>query len=165
MNPEPHEQRLEWKVGEDVHPDDPLPTDIENGMNAIHGCAPGDWSHRLYLMPIGTPLEDIIEFFEVGYPAALRHGWEEREVTDLIVETLNAINNIVPGSVEMAAPSGLRFRFWRCLRDDELEEIEAIYGKADEYKAGLERYINHGLSGSSLLQDVGESGLLHLAWH
>ena len=124
MNPEPHEQRLEWKVGEDVHPDDPLPTDIENGMNAIHGCAPGDWSHRLYLMPIGTPLEDIIEFFEVGYPAALRHGWEEREVTDLIVETLNAINNIVPGSVEMAAPSGLRFRFWRCLRF-----LSWIYGR------------------------------------
>ena len=64
----------------------------------------------------------------------------------------------------MATPSELRFRFWRRLRVDEIEEIESVYRKVDEYQAGLERYISNGLSGASLLHDVGETGVLNLLW-
>ena len=164
MSTEPHDQRPRWKVGGEMLPRDPFPEDIEPGMEAICGCGPGDWSHRLYLVPKETPFEEIIEFFEVGSASAAQHGWDEREVQDLIVTTLTNVSEIVPGSIEIATPSELLFRFWRCLRNDELEEIEAVYGKTDEYQAGLDRYINHGLSGSSLLHDVGETGVLHLSW-
>ncbi len=134
-------------------------------MRTIYGCAPGDWEIRLYLVPVTTPHDEIIEFFEVGTTSALRHGWDERETLDLVTSTLTRISEIVPGSIELATPSALRFRFWRRMRTDELEEIEEVYRKVDDYQAGLERYINQGLSGSSLLHDVGESGILHLLWH
>ena len=164
MHLQPLEQRPGWKVGGEIHPQDPLPDEVESGMEAIRGCAPGDWSCRLYLVPEGTALEDIIEFFEVGSAFAAEHGWDELETRDLINTTLSQVHEIVPGSIEIATASELLFRFWRRLRDDELEEIDAVYGKVDEYQAGLDRYINHGLSGSSLLHDVGETGVLQLSW-
>ena len=164
MHLQPLAEHPHWKVGGEIDLSDPLPDTTEDGMAAIHGCAPGDWAPRLYLVPQETPFEDIIDFFEIGSHSSPCHGWDECELRDLVATCLRTIHEIVPGSIEVATPSELRFRFWRCLRNDELEEIEAVYGKADEYQAGLDRYINHGLSGSSLLHDVGTTGVLYLCW-
>ncbi len=161
---QPHPQRPSWMVGEEVDLRDPPPGDLSGSMQALHGQSRDDWAPRLYLIPKETPLEEIIEFFEVGTSSAIRHGWAERDTLDLVNSTITRINEIVPGSIEMAAPSELRFRFWRRLRTDELEEIEDVYRKVDEYQAGLERYISQGLSGASLLHDVGETGTLNLLW-
>ena len=164
MTFQPHPQRPDWKVGDEADPRDPPPEAPEDDMRALYGCAPGDWEPRLYLVPTATPHTEIIEFFEVGTASAVRHGWGERDTLDLVTSTLNRISEVVPGSIELATSSKLRFRFWRQMRTDELEEIERIYRNVDDYQAGLERYINQGLSGSSLLHDVGETGVLHLLW-
>ena len=82
---------------------------------------------------------------------------------DLINKTLTEIDEIVPGSIELATVSALHFRFWRQLRLDELEEIETVYQKVDDYQAGLEDYIN-GLTGGSILAEVRETGVLKLRW-
>ena len=162
---QPHPQRPEWKIGEKADPRDPPPEVPGDDMRVLYGCAPEDWELRLYLVPAATPHHEIIEFFEVGTAAAIRHGWDEHETLDLVTSTLTRISEVVPGSIELASPSALRFRFWRRMRTDELEEIEEVYRKVDDYQAGLERYLNQGLSGSSLLHDVGESGVLRLLWH
>ena len=161
---QPHPQRPEWMIGNEADLRDPPPVDIPEGTRGLYGQSPDDWSPRLYLVPAETPIEEIIEFFEVGTSCSIRHGWAERDTLDLVTSTLSRVNDITPGSIAMATPSELRFRFWRRLRVDELEEIEGVYRKVDEYQAGLERYISHGLSGASLLHDVGETGVLNLLW-
>ena len=161
---QPHPQRREWMIGDEVDLRDPPPVDTPGGMRGLYGQSPDDWAPRLYLVPTETPIEEIIEFFEVGTSCSIRHGWPERDTLDLVTSTLSRVNDVTPGSIEMATPSELRFRFWRRLRIDELEEIEGVYRKVDEYQAGLERYVSQGLSGASLLHDVGETGVLNLLW-
>ena len=159
-------QRPGWLVGAEADTRDPPPESTHAGLRALYGCAPGDWKPRLYLVPENTAHGDLIDFFEVGSASAVRHGWDQRETLDLIASTLNSVTEIIPGSIELATSGRLRFRFWRHMRLDELEEIERVYasGRIDDYQAGLELYLHNGLSGSSLLHDVRESGLLHLQW-
>jgi hypothetical protein len=133
------------------------------GMISLYGAAPGDWEHRLYLVPARTLVEDLVEFFEVGTGGAARHGWDERDTIDLVSRTLPEVDAIVPGSIELASASALRFRFARRLRLDELDAIEAVYHRHDELQAGLEHYVN-GSSGDSLLAEVRETGVLKLWW-
>ncbi len=162
----PCPQHPGWLIGPEADTRDPPPKPPHEGLRGLYGCAPGDWAPRLYLIPENTPHEDLIEFFEVGTASAIRHGWDERDTLDLITSTLTSIDAIIPGSIELATSSRLRFRFWRRMRQDELEEIERVYasGKIDDYQAGLEHYIQKGLSGASILHDVCESGVLHLRW-
>jgi hypothetical protein len=161
---EDHPDRPGWKFGEEVPdtrgrpPDSPLA-----GMRCLFGAAPGDWEHRLYLVPEGTPVENLVEFFEAGSHWALRSGYDERDTTDLVGRTLSEVAAIVPGRVELAGPAALRFRFARRLRLEELEQIESVYHRVDELQAGLEIYVN-GTSGDSILADIRESGVLQLWW-
>ncbi len=166
MTYQPSTHHPAWLVGAEADTRDPPPKSPREGLRSLFGRAPGDWETRLYLVPEETPLEDLIEVFEVGTATAIRHGWDERETLDLVISTLTSIHEIIPGSIELATSNRLRFRFWRRMRLDELEEIEGVYasGKIDDYQAGLGHYINHGLSGSSLLHDVLASGVLHLEW-
>lgn len=161
-----HPLRPDWKVGGEVDVRDAPPELPDQSLRCLYGIGPDDWEPRLYAVPLKTPHHEIIEFFEVGTHNAIGHGWDELETMDLVTSTLNQIDSIVPGSIELASSSELRFRFWRKLRIDEIEEMEDVYRgrKVDDYQAGLERYINSGLSGSSILHDVMDSGLLHLRW-
>jgi hypothetical protein len=163
MNLEDHPGHPGWKQSEELQDIRDLPTSPEEGMRCFYGAARGDWDHRLFLVPINTRIDEIVDFFEVGTHNALAHGWEERETMDLINQTLTEVDEIVPGSIELATVSSLHFRFWRQLRLDELEEIETVYQKVDEYQAGLEDYIN-GLTGGSILAEVRETGVLKLRW-
>ncbi len=153
-----------WKVGNEApNIRDPLPDSPEDEMICLYGSAPGDWEHRLYLVPANTRIDEIVEFFEVGTHDAIARHWEERDCMDLVIGTLTEVHGIVPGSIQLADSGALLFRFWRRLRLDELEEIEAAYGKVDEFKAGLEGYLN-GASGDSILAEVRETGALRLWW-
>ena len=163
MEFEPHPLQPAWLVGGEVDTRDPPPECDEDGLRALYGMAPGDWDPRLFLVPNDTPHFELIEFFEVGTWHSVRHGWDERDTIDLVINTITQIDAIVPGSIEMATPTELRFRFWRRMRIDELEDIEAVYKKVDDYQAGLELYIN-SLSGASILHDVQQDGLLRLTW-
>lgn len=153
-----------WKVGDEVSdirgrpPASPLAD-----MVSLFGQAPGDWEPRLYLIPSRTHLAEIVEHFEVGSHGALRFGWDERDTTDLVSDTLSGVEAIVPGSIEFASPHALRFRFARRLRQDEVDQIESVYERCDELQAGLDHYVN-GWSGESLLHELLDTGLLHLRW-
>ena len=163
MQFEPHPLRPDWKIGAEVDTRDPPPASPEDRMKCLFGAGPGDWEPRLYLVPEQTPHVEVMEFFEVGTFNAVRHGWDETETTDLVSNTVASIHSIVPGTIELATSSELRLRFWRQIRLDELEDMEAVYKKVDDYQAGLERYLN-GITGNSILSDVRETGQLHLIW-
>lgn len=161
-----HPDRPGWKVGPEVADTRRQPpASPVVGMRCLFGAAPGDWEHRLYLVPDDATIEDLVEFFEVGTEGALRHGWDERDTMDLVADKLSEINAIVPGTIERASSSALRFRFWRRLRLDELQGIEALFlaRGVDEYQAGLALYID-GPSGDSLLAEARETGVLDLRW-
>lgn len=158
-----HPERAGWKVGNEVDLREPLPEAPDGTTRYLYGNAPDDWQHRLYLIPAETSIEDIVEFFEAGTHRAIMHGWDERDTIDLVVHTLTEVDAIVPGSIELASSDEVRFRFWRRLRLDELEQIEGVYRKVDDYQAGLEDYVNGG-TGDSLLAEIRETGVLRLRW-
>lgn len=160
---EDHPEYPGWKRSEELHDIRDLPESPDKELRCFFGAAPGDWEHRLYLVPLDTRIDEVIDFFEVGTHNAVTHGWDERDTMDLIIGTLTEVDAIVPGSIVLASASALHFQFWRQLRIDELEEIEAVYRKGDDYQAGLEYYIN-GLTGGSILAEVRETGVLKLCW-
>lgn len=164
MQFEDHPARPGWKVGEEVEDVGiPPPEPAVEGMLCLFGMAPGDWQHRVYLIPQRTGIGEIVEFFEVGSRGAVAHGWDEYETMDVVSETLLTVDAVVPGSVELADAGCLRFRFWRRITDQELEQIEDCYRRVDVLQAGLEGYVD-GRSGDSLLAEVQVTGHLKLWW-
>ena len=153
-----------WLVGPEVaETTGPPPTSPVAGMLSLYGMAPGDWDYRLYLVPQNIHLAEIVEGFEVGSRGALRHGWHERDTIDLVAEQLTGVDAVVPGSIERADPGSLRFRFWRRLTQQELDQIEDLYRKVDPLQAGLEGYAD-GTTGGSLLDEMREAACLKLWW-
>lgn len=159
-----HPDRPDFLVGPEVldtRDRPPPPTEAERV--ALYGLAPGDWELRLYHIPARTSVEELIEFFEVGTHGAVAQGWDERDTMDLVGRALYEVAAIVPGQIELASPAALRFRFARRLRQDELEDIEAVYHRVDELQAGLLPYLD-GWSGESLLAPLLEAAVLELRW-
>ena len=164
MTFEKHPESPAWMIGPEVtDARGAPPPSPQEGMLSLFGAAPGDWDHRVYLVPARTLIEEVVEFFEVGTKGALAHGWDERDTMDLVADKLTAVDALVPGSIELADSGALRFRFWRAVTSDDLDKFEELYRGVDELQAGLELYLN-GASGASPFEEIRDTGVLQLRW-
>ena len=125
------------------------------GLNEDH-----DPGYRIYSIPAGTPVEEVVRFFEVGS----HDGGDTAETVALVAAKASKIAEIIPCHVVFADAAGLKLRFDRQVTDDDIRKFEALFPEEDVMQAGLERYFSESDGEGSIFELVKEENLFHFWW-
>ncbi len=123
--------------GEQLYSDPPESPD--KSRIQFFGLREGDTSHRLYSMPVDTPVADVVRAFEVGSHNCV--GDVPARIA-LVADKATRIAKLVPCRVIFADQAGLKLKFTRQITVDEVKMIEAMFSVDEMIEAGLDRYLS-----------------------
>ncbi len=157
-----------WEKGEAVSQgrryEDP-PASPDPARILVQGYQAGDEGHCYYSIPAGTPVADIVQFFEVGSHGAESYSYDEEATIALVADKATALAKLVPAQVTFADAAGLKLRFLRQVTDDDLRAMEALFpDEEDAMQAGLEIYVSEWEGEGSLFEEVKRSNQFHFWW-
>jgi len=163
-NPNPN---TPMNVG-DLVPDsmiyDEPPESSDSTQNLFFGLKDGDEGHKLYAVPISTPIGQIVRDFQIGSHGAESYSWDVEETIQMVAEKTEAIAAVIPCRVTYADPAGLKLRFLRQITEADMEKIEALFPEDEMMQAGLEGYLSEWDGEGSPLSRIAQENLIHLWW-
>ncbi len=163
-NPNPN---TPMQVG-DLVPDGMLygdpPSSSDSTLNVFFGLKDGDEGHKLYAVPLDTPIGQIVSDFQVGSHGAESYSWDVESTIRLVAEKADAIASVIPCRVTFADPAGLKLRFLRRVTEADLEKIEALFPEDEMMQAGLEGYLSEWDGEGSPLSRIAEENFIHFWW-
>ena len=155
------------KVG-DLVPDSMLygdpPDSSDPTQNLFFGLKDEDQGHKLYAVPTGTPIGQIVRDFQIGSHGADSYSWDVEETIQMVAEKAEAIAAVIPCRVTFADAAGLKLRFLRQVTAEDMEKIEALFPEDEMTQAGLEGYLSEWDGESPVLSRIAEENLIHLWW-
>lgn len=143
--------------------DDP-PNSSDPSQNLFFGLKDGDEGHKLYSVPTGTPIGQIVRDFRIGAHGAESYSWDVENTIQMVAARTEAIASVIPCRVTFADPAGLKLQFLRQVTDADVEQIEALFPEDEMMQAGLEGYISEWDGEGSWLSRIADENCIHLWW-
>jgi hypothetical protein len=141
------------------------PKSDDSSRLIFYGLREGDPGHRLYSIPAGTSVADIVRVFAVGSHSEMSYGDDASETVAIVADKATRIADIIPCSVTFADPAGLHLRFSRQITRTELAKIEALFPETeDPFQSGLEAYISEYDGEGSIIERVIKENCFHFWW-
>ena len=156
-----------WTSGDlvpetEIYSDPPASSDILRVE--FYGLLDGDPGHRLYSVPAGTPVAQVVRVFAVGSHSEISYGDDAAETIEIVAAKATKIGEIIPCHIVFADAAGLKLRFERQVTDDDIRKIEALFPLDEMMQSGLERYLSEWDGEGSVLAPVKEENLFHFWW-
>ena len=152
----------------DVVPDDQInsspPEDSDSLLINVYGVREGDSGPRVYSIPAGSPVAEIVRVFEVGSHSEISYGDDPQETIALVAGIATKIAEIIPSRPTLASASMLELRFRRQITEEELQRIEALFPDGKMMQAGLERYVTEWDGESPILAPLMKENLIQFWW-
>lgn len=137
------------------------PKSSDSSRTNFYGSTDDDVpGYRIYSIPAGTPVEEVVRYFEVGS----HYGGDTAETVALVAAKASKIAEIIPCHVVFADAAGLKLRFDRQVTDEDLTKIEALFPGEEMMQAGLERYLSESDGEGSIFDLVKQENLFHFWW-
>lgn len=158
-----------WIAGEFVDYEDCYgdpPVSADPALMILFGMAADDDGHRLYEIPIETPISMIVNYFRIGTHNC-GHERYEPPILEAVANNAALIHAAVPCRPIFADAAGLKLKFLHQITDAEIHELMAILNNRDGNwrpdVCGLDIYLDE-LYEQDFLPTVKKQNLFHFWW-